>query len=131
MVQGEPVIAPYKTGKYIAEIVERKPPQVLIKVLAVLKHPTQGDLHHPKRTDVPFFHQRRALSYGEKAWVRENAVKRYDGEIPDYRSSLKRALEEKMSALKEDDSAWAAKSLALLKDLEKDYFKQGENGSCV
>ena len=35
----------YKTGDYVGEAFERDDRRVLVKVLAVLQHPTQGDLH--------------------------------------------------------------------------------------
>lgn len=45
----------YKTGVYIGEITACRPQHYLVKIKAVLTHPTQGDLHHPKQADVPFF----------------------------------------------------------------------------
>lgn len=44
-----------KTGKYIGEITGIYPDHYVVRTLAVLKHPMQGDLHHPKETDVAFF----------------------------------------------------------------------------
>lgn len=45
----------YKTGVYIGEVTAVKPSTYLVQVKSVLTHPTQGDLHHPKEADVPFF----------------------------------------------------------------------------
>lgn len=123
MKSGDIVTVPNKTGKYIAEIMEVSEPKVLIKVLAILKHPTQGDLHNPKQVDVPFFHQRRALAFNEKRWVPLNSVQSYDEEVPDYNDSLKRALETKMDELRSKEDPWAVKSLEQLEDLQTDYFK--------
>ena len=64
----------------------------VVKVLAVLKHPVQGDLHNVKQADVPFFHERRALAFREQTNIPEQMVKKYEGEIPDYTDSLKLAL---------------------------------------
>ena len=54
---GDVVQAEYKSGIYVGEVVEVKAERrkALIKVLAVLKHPDQGDLHHPGQADVPLF----------------------------------------------------------------------------
>ncbi|MFL6560658.1 MAG: sporulation phosphorelay system protein KapB, partial [Bacillus sp. (in: firmicutes)] len=64
---GQMVTAIYKTGKYIGEITEVRPQHYLVRVLAVLKHPMQGDLHNPKDANVLIFHERKALSYREQA----------------------------------------------------------------
>ncbi|WP_029625977.1 sporulation phosphorelay system protein KapB, partial [Streptococcus sobrinus] len=58
---GEIVTGIYKTGKYIGEITNIRPQFYLVKILAVINHPVQGDLHNPRQADVPFFHERRAL----------------------------------------------------------------------
>ena len=87
---GDIVTAINKTGKYIGEVTEDRNNAYLVRILAVLKHPMQGDLHNPKQTDVAMFHQRRALAYREQTNVPKNMVKPYEGEIPDYQSSSKR-----------------------------------------
>ena len=81
-----------KTGKYIGEVTEDRNNAYLVRILAVLKHPMQGDLHNPKQTDVAMFHQRRALAYREQTNVPKNMVKPYEGEIPEYQASLKEAV---------------------------------------
>ncbi|WP_210365735.1 kinase-associated lipoprotein B [Bacillus sp. REN3] len=120
---GDKVTAIYKTGKYIGEITERRPQHYLVRVLAVLKHPMQGDLHHPKDAEVGFFHERKALSYREQANVPEKMVKLYEGEIPGYLESLKEAADKFRSELENDGSPWARQSRRNLDSLEKDYFK--------
>ncbi|BAB05453.1 activation of KinB in the initiation of sporulation [Halalkalibacterium halodurans C-125] len=49
---GDFVRGVYKTGVYAGELmqVEQEKGRALVKVLAVLKHPMQGDLHNPKRS---------------------------------------------------------------------------------
>ncbi|MED0674531.1 kinase-associated lipoprotein B [Aneurinibacillus thermoaerophilus] len=122
---GDLVTAAYKSGEYVGELVELYPPRVaVVKILAVLVHPTQGDLHHPFAANVPLFHQRRALAYGEKASAPLASVRPYDGEVPEYKASLKKALEEQISKLREDTSEWAQRSLVQLKELQKEYFAE-------
>ncbi|WP_042461165.1 kinase-associated lipoprotein B [Neobacillus dielmonensis] len=113
----------YKTGKYIGEITEVRPQHYLVRVLAVAKHPMQGDLHHPKEADVGFFHERRALSFREQANIPKQMVKPFDGEVPDYQQSLQESVQKMRDELKEQASPWAEKSLQIIKSLEKDYFK--------
>ncbi|KAB2334707.1 kinase [Cytobacillus depressus] len=120
---GDQVTAIYKTGKYIGEVTDIRPQHYLVRVLAVGKHPMQGDLHNPKNADVPMFHERRALAYKEQTNVPKQMVKRFEGEIPEYIASLKAALEKMKQELKDDHSAWAMRSLKNAETLEKDYFQ--------
>ncbi|MET1181208.1 kinase-associated lipoprotein B [Peribacillus simplex] len=120
---GDKVTAIYKTGKYIGEVTDIRPAAYLVKVLAVLKHPMQGDLHNPKQTEVSMFHQRRALAFREQTNVPKNMVKNFDEEIPEYKESLREAVEKMKSTLSEAQTEWNDKSLQLLKDLAADYFK--------
>ncbi|HEX7065052.1 MAG TPA: sporulation phosphorelay system protein KapB [Bacillales bacterium] len=117
---GDIVTAIYKTGKYIGELVEWGSDKALVKVLAVRRHPTQGDLHSPGRVDVAF-QQRRALALYEKTWVHPASVKRYEEEVPDYKESLREALEAEVTKLKEKGDPWAERSIEQLEDLKKDY----------
>jgi kinase-associated protein B len=120
---GEKVTAIYKTGKYIGEVTDVRPAAYLVRVLAVVKHPMQGDLHNPKQTDVSLFHQRRALAFREQMNVPKNMVRSYAEEIPDYKESLRTALERMKASLLENDKEWNKKSLEMLEGLEADYFK--------
>ncbi|MDM5316318.1 kinase-associated lipoprotein B [Fictibacillus sp. b24] len=115
------VLASYKTGQYIGKAEDERNQMVLVHVLAVKSHPRQGDLHHPKQADVPFFQERRALSYGEKTWVPVHTVKEYTGDLPAYKDSLKSALIGYIEKLEEDNSEWAKRSLQCLYELKKDY----------
>ncbi|NGQ96240.1 kinase [Brevibacillus sp. SYP-B805] len=118
---GDRVVTTYKTGQYIAEVVEVNPPKSVVKILAVRKHPAQGDLHHPMEVDVPLFHQRRALSYQEKIVVMLAELKPYHGEIPAYRDSLQAALLAEIHVL-ERTIRWSQRALEEYRQLEKDYF---------
>ena len=89
---GDKVTAIYKTGKYIGEITDIRSEHILVKILAVSKHPMQGDLHHPKDADVPFFHERKALSFREQANIPKKMVKPFEEEVPNYEASLKAAV---------------------------------------
>ncbi|MGM9929217.1 MAG: kinase-associated lipoprotein B [Bacillus sp. (in: firmicutes)] len=121
---GDIVTAIYKTGKYIGEVTGERESTYLVKILAVLKHPIQGDLHNPKQTDVAMFHTRRALAYCEQTNVPKNMVKSYVNEIPDYIHSLQTALETMKQELEHDERAWSKKSLEAIQELENDYFPQ-------
>jgi kinase-associated protein B len=120
---GDIVTGVYKTGKYIGEITDVRPQHYLVKIKSVLKHPLQGDLHHPKQVDVPLFHERRALAFNEQANIPKQMVTLYNGEILDYYESLRKALDEMIEELTKDNSEWAAKSLENLRTLEKEYFR--------
>ncbi|WP_339191413.1 kinase-associated lipoprotein B [Bacillus sp. FSL K6-1003] len=112
----------YKTGAYIGEITDCRPQHYLVKIKAVLTHPAQGDLHHPKQADVPLFHERRALAFGEQTNIPHHMVKPYDSEVPDYNESLREAVAQLRAKLAGDDSQWAKRSLNNLDVLEKEYF---------
>jgi kinase-associated protein B len=118
---GDIVTGIYKTGKYIGEITNVRPQHYLVKILAVLKHPTQGDLHSHKQVDVPLFHERRALAFHEQTNIPKPMVKSYDGEVPTYQDSLHQALEQQMAELQEDGSPWATRCLENLYTLKTEY----------
>lgn len=118
------VTAHYKTGKYIGEITNEGEQTYLVKVLAVLKHPTQGDLHHPKEADVMLFHTRRALAFREQMNVPKKLVKPFKEEVPDYIESLQSSVNELKEQLSKENSEWHQKSLKAINELEADYFQQ-------
>ncbi|RID85363.1 kinase [Peribacillus asahii] len=120
---GEIVTAINKTGKYIGEVTEDRGNAYLVRILAVLKHPMQGDLHNPRQTEVAMFHQRRALAYREQTNVPKNMVKPYEGEIPDYQASLREAVTTMKEALTKEETDFNKLSLQQLEELEADYFK--------
>ncbi|QFK72658.1 kinase [Pradoshia sp. D12] len=120
---GDQVIAHYKTGKYVGEITNiRTNGYMVVKILAVLKHPMQGDLHHPKQTEVDFFHERKALAYREQTNIPVNMVKPFKGEIPDYTESLRQSLETLKQELQKEESKWSDMSLSAISNIEREYF---------
>ncbi|WP_071460534.1 kinase-associated lipoprotein B [Bacillus massilinigeriensis] len=119
---GDTVTAIYKTGKYIGEVTDIRPEHYLVRVLAVLKHPMQGDLHHPKQTGVGFFHERKALSFREQANIPRTMVRHFEECIPNYQDSLHEALSKMKTELENDSSDWARKSLQSIETLQKEYF---------
>ncbi|SFE11925.1 kinase-associated protein B [Paenibacillus catalpae] len=120
IVPGAIAKADVRSGQYIGEIVEVNGPRAVFKVLAVLKHPEQGDLHHPYNPDVAMFHERRALSYTEKTNVPLRDLKPFDGDVPDYNVSLHEAVAAQIAAL-DRLMRWSARGLELLKELRKEY----------
>ncbi len=122
LTEGQLVHAEVRTGKYIGEIVQFNGPRAVVKVLAVVKHPDQGDLHSSFNPDAAMFHERRALSYTEKTTVLKRDLKAYNGSVPDYKQSLLQAAEAEIIALGKLER-WAAQSLEILQELKKDYEK--------
>ncbi len=117
------VRAVYKTGVYVAELIERQEEnqRALVKVAAVLKHPTQGDLHNPKMTNVAFFHQRKALAEFEKTWVPLSSLKPFEDQVPAYKASLQGAIEKQIEQLEEDKTEWSRACLEKLKECQNEY----------
>lgn len=120
---GQLVTGIYKTGKYIGEIIMVKDSNYTMRVLAVINHPTQGDLHNPNQVDGVFFHERRALAYREGVNIPAVYVKPFEGDVPTYEDSLRDALHKEITELEADGSPFALKSIEALQNLEKDYFK--------
>ncbi|WP_240666617.1 kinase-associated lipoprotein B [Longirhabdus pacifica] len=110
----------YKSGVYVAKLVEKRESTAIVEILAVLEHPKQGDLHHQYETDVAMFHQRKALAYLEKARVANAQIKKYMGQIPSYDVSLQAALQKEIASM-EHLVKWAQMSLHHLSDLQKQY----------
>ncbi|PWV97353.1 kinase-associated protein B [Paenibacillus cellulosilyticus] len=110
----------YKTGVYAGTVFETGGPRAVVQVMAVLKHPQQGNLHYPYDPDVPMFHERKALSHNEKALVAYQDIEPFHGEVPDYQASLVRALEEEAAEL-DRLKRWAERGLETLAIVKKDY----------
>jgi kinase-associated protein B len=119
---GDLVKATYKSGEYIGEIVEMTRSKAAVKVLAVLKHPAQGDLHHPYEVDGVMFLQRKALSYQEIALMPQYSLHAFSGEVPEYRESLLAALEEEMATCRKL-ARWGQRSLEELELLQQEYAR--------
>ncbi|NMH68521.1 kinase [Bacillus sp. RO3] len=118
---GDYVTAFYKTGKYIGEVTGERPGAYVVKILSVLKHPRQGDLHHPHEVDVPLFHERKALAHREQANMPVKMVKPFDGNVLDYNDSLVSAYRALKKELEDDPTAHAKKSLETLQSIQKEY----------
>lgn len=119
---GDIVRVTQKTGEYITEVLETyDSSKLLVKVLAVTKFPTQGDLHTSFEVDVPLFHQRPALSYQEKFMTPASGPIRYNGAIPDYKESVRVAMEREIDKLKKM-SLWAERCLVELEAMHKETF---------
>lgn len=120
---GQLVRAHYNSGTYIGEVIEDRNNRFLIKVLAVHKHPMQGDLHNPGKTEDVFFHERKALAFNEKMNVAKPAVHPFDGEeVPDYSLSLKKAVNKLKEKLNNKDTDFNKKALKTLEELEEKYY---------
>ena len=119
---GDIVKAHYKSGIYVGKVMEDRDRFYLVQILAVEKHPMQGDLHNPGKTENVFFHQRKALSYLEKANIQKEAVHPYEGHVPDYTESLKQSVEQLRTKLERRETEFNANAKQQLDDLEKQYF---------
>ncbi|MDY0393159.1 sporulation phosphorelay system protein KapB [Virgibacillus halophilus] len=70
---GETVRAHYNSGTYIGKIKEDRGERMLVEVLAVDKHPLQGDIHNYNQIEGVFFHERKALALHEKANIKKGS----------------------------------------------------------
>jgi len=121
---GDMVRAHYNSGTYIGEVKEDRGERYLIEVLAVYKHPMQGDIHNPGQVDGVFFHERKALAHHEKMNVKKPAVHPYDEEIPEYAPSLKQAVQVYREKLQEKESDYNKAALHKLEGLEENIYKK-------
>ncbi len=119
---GHIVKAHYRSGTYIGKVVDDKGDRYVVEVLAVKKHPMQGDLHNPQQTEGVFFHERKALAFGEKTNVKKAAVHPFNETIPNYNNSLKEAIESYRNKLLQEHSDYNQAALQCLANLEKDYY---------
>ena len=118
---GDKVKASFKSGEYIGEVIELSERKAAVKVLSVLKHPTQGDLHHEGSAYVTLFHQRRALAFSEIALMPLPTIVLYTGAVSDYKESLRLALDRETARLQEQFD-YAECSLRELRQLRAEYF---------
>lgn len=121
---GDIVEARYNSGTYIGEVLEDRRNFFLVKVLAVLIHPTQGDLHSRGQVEGVAFHERKALAYQEKMNATKRNTTPYNGEIPDYALSLKKAVENIKTELQKEDTPFNKLSLEKIQDLETHYYNK-------
>ncbi|MCR8641351.1 kinase-associated lipoprotein B [Paenibacillus sp. N1-5-1-14] len=119
---GKFVTATYKTGEYIGEIAEPAGlSKVAVRILAVTKHPEQGNLHQPYNGGAVMFHQRKALAYTEIALIALQVVEPFQGAVPPYKESLRAAFDVMLAELQAMSTQWAERSLGELEDLRKEY----------
>ncbi len=123
MENGDLVRCIYKTGGYIGEIISQSPGKktAVIKILAVTKHPRQGDLHNPNQVDVPLFHERKALSYTEKANIPLTHLKPFEGEPPPYEESLQKSVDDYEAELRSNDSDFSKACYNVLQRVREEY----------
>lgn len=121
---GDIVKADYNSGLYVGEVMEDRRNLFLIKVLAVIKHPTQGDLHNPGQVDGVAFHERKALADQELTNVSKRKVHPYAGEVPIYSESLKEAVAVLKTELQSKDTQYNKAAMQKLLDLEEYYYKK-------
>ncbi|NJH99846.1 sporulation phosphorelay system protein KapB [Staphylococcus hyicus] len=114
----------HKSGVYGVEVVEETQDQILVKVMQVIKHPKQGDLHSPNEAEGVFFHERKALSLYEKRYTTKRKLKPIDVDPLPYEVSLQRAITQLETKLKTEDTLYNQKSLMCLNELKKDYERQ-------
>ena len=118
---GKLVKAFYKTGAYIGLVTEDKGSHAVVQIKEVTKHPRQGDLHHPNEVDVPLFHERKALSFNERANIPFSMIKPFEGEIGDYFESLKATVLELEKDLSRKHTPFSEKSRMALDGVKKEY----------
>ncbi|MBP1969539.1 kinase-associated protein B [Virgibacillus natechei] len=121
---GTIVRAHYNSGTYIGEVKEDRGEHYLIEVLAVKKHPMQGDLHNPGEVEDVFFHERKALAPHEKMNVKKPAAKPFDEGVPTYGKSLKQAVESYKEKLTTEETAFNKKALQTLIELEEKHYEK-------
>ena len=121
---GNIVETDYNSGTYIGEILEDRGNSWLIEVKAILKHPTQGDLHNPNQTEGVAFHERKALANREKLNGRKRKTKLYTGEVPSYVDSLKSSYAQLKNELEERNDNYGKLALEKLADLDVSFYQK-------
>lgn len=121
---GDLVLVEYNSGKYICEFEEDRGNFSLVKVLAVVKHPNQGDLHNPGQVEGVAFFERKALAYHEKINARKRMIQPYYGEVPEYNASLKKAFDQLKHELEKEDTPFNQASLNRLHNLKVHYYQK-------
>lgn len=121
---GDIVKTKYNSGTYIGKVIEDRRNFFLVEIRSVVEHPAQGDLHNPGQVEGVAFHERKALAFREKANARKRDTTLFTGDIPDYASSLKTAVESIKKQLSEEDTAYNKASLARIHDLEEHFYNK-------
>lgn len=121
---GEMVKTSYNSGEYIGKIIDDKRNFWLVEILAVVTHPTQGDLHQRGEVEGVAFHERKALAFREKTNARKRDTVKYDGAVPNYAQSLKQAVTKIKTELKKEDTPFNQLSLEKITDLETYFYNK-------
>ena len=121
---GSIVEVEYNSGIYVGEVIEDRKNFWLIETQAILKHPTQGDLHNPNQTEGVAFHERKALAYREKFNGRKRKTTLFTGEVPDYVDSLKDSIAQLKKELEMRNDDYGELALARLADLDKSFYQK-------
>ena len=119
---GDIVKASYNSGVYIGKVLEDRKNSWLVEVLAIDKHPTQGDLHNLGHIDKGPFHERKALSFREKMNARKRKTSLYQAAIPDYNDSLHKSIKQLRQELQSENTDYNRAALKKLTDLETHFY---------
>src|SRR5690625_139160 len=119
---GDIVEARYNSGTYIGEVLEDRRNFFLVKVLAVLVHPTQGDLHNRGQVEGVAFHERKALAFQEKMNETRRNKQLFTGEIQENIDSIKRSVVEMKEKLQQENTPFNKLSLQKIADLEEHFY---------
>jgi|GEM_PF-6713588 len=101
-------------GTYIGELVEVSDRLAKVKIYAVRKCPTQGDLEHPHW--LPFWESRQPLEYGKVHEFAKDSIELYEDEVPPYLTSLVAAMDREIESLY-NMKRWVERNL-------EEYFRQ-------
>src|SRR5699024_6125457 len=118
------VQAHYNSGTYIGKVIEDRGNFLLVEVLAVTKHPMQGDLHNRCEVEGIAFFERKALAYREKMNARKRTITPYVEKVPEYKDSLKKAIRQFEEELLAEETPFHQKSLEKLHALKKHYYNR-------
>lgn len=121
---GSIVKVEYNSGTYVGKIIEDRRNSWLIETQAILKHPTQGDLHNPNQTEGVAFHERKALAHREKFNGRKRKTTVFTGEVPDYVDSLKDSFAQLKKELEMRNDDYGNLALARLADLDESFYQK-------
>ena len=97
----------HKTGVYGVSVKEETGNQILVQIEQVIKHPKQGDLHHPNETEGVFFMNVKLLSHFEKRYATPSQLREFNVEAMPYEDSLQHAITHLENQLKREDRVFS------------------------
>ena len=106
----------HKTGVYGVSVKEETGNQILVQIEQVIKHPKQGDLHHPNETE--------GVSHFEKRYATPSQLREFNVEAMPYEDSLQHAITHLENQLKKEKTEYSRLSLNNLNRLKEDYAIQ-------